>query len=307
MRLLFFGTSYFAVPSIEALCRSEHEVIGVVSQPDRPAGRGMNLTQTPVKKAALAIGLDVFTPEIARNTEFIELVRLLNPDALIVAAYGQILSQELLDIPRHGGINVHGSLLPKYRGAAPIQRAILLGEEVTGITIMQMDKGMDTGPIGLKLEIPINPDDNSGSLEDKLAQTGAHLLLEALDSLKLGKLQSTPQNNDDATYATAIKKEEGRINWEESVKQCHNRIRAFTPRPGAFTFWQGKYVKLWCTELTEGNGEPGEVLDVHEGITVACKEGALRLLEVQPEGKPRMPSSAFTNGHRVKQGQRFGS
>ncbi|MEI6513537.1 MAG: methionyl-tRNA formyltransferase, partial [bacterium] len=157
---MFFGTSFFAVPSIEALCRSEHEVIGVVSQPDRPAGRGMNLTQTPVKKAALAIGLDVFSPEIARNPEFIELVRLLNPDALIVAAYGQILPQELLDIPPHGGINVHGSLLPKYRGAAPIQRAILLGEEVTGITIMQMDKGMDTGPICLKREVPIDPDDN---------------------------------------------------------------------------------------------------------------------------------------------------
>lgn len=303
MRLAFFGAAAFAVPCLEALIAADHELLVVVSQPDRPTGRGMALTPTPVKNRALQLGLAVMTPENARSPEFTESIRELRPDALAVAAYGRILSRQLLDIPPYGGINVHGSLLPKYRGAAPIQHAILNGDTITGVTIMQMDKGMDTGDMLLKQELPIDPDDTCGTLEPKLAQLGAAMLVQVLANL--GDLKPQKQNHSEATFAPTITKADARIRWEETAQQCRCRIRAFTPRPGAFVFYKGKQVKLLDASVIQMDGEPSSVIETRGGLIVACAQNALRLDRVQPEGKAAMSGTDFINGFRLNPADRF--
>lgn len=267
----------------------------------------MALRETPVKKAASRFELPVYTPPRCRAPEFVEQVRALAPELIVLAAYGQILPASLLAIPPLGNLNLHASLLPKYRGAAPIQRAILEGETLTGVTIIQMTPELDAGDILAMAAEPIRPKDTYGSLEARLARLGAHLLLETLQHLQEGRLQPIPQEHSQATYAPPIKKEERFLQWQEPASRCHNRVRAFSPKPGAATFWRGRLVKIWSTHPEDGVGEPGVVLQVApEGILVACGEGALRLLELQPEGRNRLTARDFINGYRVQPGSRFG-
>lgn len=310
-RILFFGSGEFAVPALNVLHANDYPLLGVVSQPPKPAGRGMKLLSTPVHLAAEERSLPVWTPVKCRAPEFVEQVQALKPDLLVLAAYGQILPPSLLAIPLMGNWNIHASLLPAYRGAAPIQYALLNGERVTGVTIMEMVRELDAGDIYLQEAEPILPADDYGTLEAKLAALGAQLLLKALDMYRTGTLTRTPQNDSDATFAPLIRKEDLRLNWSESAERCHNRVRAFSPKPGAVTVWNGRRLKVWRTELADdvphdASKLPGDVVsaDAH-GMAVQCASGVLRLLEVQPEGKARMDALAFLNGYRVKVGDRF--
>jgi len=310
-RILFFGSGEFAVPALNALHTHAYPLIGVVSQPPKPAGRKMRLLPTPVQTAAEMRSLPVWTPIKCRAPEFVEQVRDWQPDLLVLAAYGQILPPALLSIPPIGNWNIHASLLPAYRGAAPIQYALLNGETVTGVTLMEMVRELDAGDIYLQAEEPILPSDDYGSLEAKLATLGAQLLLQSLEMHRAGTLTRTPQSHDQATFAPMIRKEDLMLNWAESAQRCHNRVRAFSPKPGAVASWNGRRLKIWRTELADDvphdpSKQPGEVLQANaHGIIAACAEGALRLLELQPEGKARMDARAFLNGYRIKPGDRF--
>ena len=306
MRIFFMGTSSFAVPSLRALLASGHEVVGVVTQPDRPAGRGRQLRLSPVKEAALEAGVPIHQPERVRNEGFIVEVRRLSPDALVVAAFGQIIPKAILDIPKFGGVNVHASLLPKYRGAAPVHHALMGGETHTGVTSMLMDPGLDTGPILLQREVEINPDENEGMLEARLAEVGAGLLMETFDRLERGEVTPVPQDDSLASYAPSVKREECEVNWEEDAVTIANRVRGCTPRPGAYTYWQGVPLKVWACRAVEcapSSGRPGEVLEVEpEGIIVRAGKGGILLTEVQPENRKRMPAPDFARGQRIGKG-----
>jgi methionyl-tRNA formyltransferase len=308
-RILFFGSGAFAVPALKRLHAADYPLLGVVSQPPKPAGRGMHLTKTPVHQVAESLGLPVWTPERCRNPAFIEQVRTLAPDLIVLAAYGKILPAELLQIAPLGNWNLHPSLLPKYRGAAPIQHAILNGETETGVTLMEMTPEMDAGDIYLQVVEPIDPAEDAGMVEQRLAERAASLLLEGLERLRQGTLTRTPQDHSQATYAPLIRKEDTFIRWEEPAEQCHNRVRAFSPKPGACTYWRGKLLKIWRTEpipSPEVPGEPGVLLQVHaDGLVVACGRGALRILELQPENRARMSAKAFINGYRPQPGERL--
>ncbi|HLV80921.1 MAG TPA: methionyl-tRNA formyltransferase, partial [Chthonomonadaceae bacterium] len=274
-RVVFFGTAEFAVPSLEALLEAGHDVLAVVTQPDKPQGRGRQLAASPVKKAAEAHGLPLLQPRRVRSDAFLEKMRALAPDALALAAFGQIIPQALLDLPPLGPINVHGSLLPKYRGAAPIQRALMAGETVTGITTMWMDATLDTGDILLAGSLPIAPDDTAGTLTSKMAELGARLLVETLDGLAAGTLARKPQDHSQATFAPAITPEDGLLRWEEPAEAVRNRIRGVSPRPGAFTAMKGRRVKVWAAEVAAPASEavaPGTVLEIRKnpsGVRVA--------------------------------------
>lgn len=309
MRILFMGTTNFAVPTLKALLASKHSVIGVVTQPDRPAGRGRQLRMSPVKEVALQAGIPIYQPESVRAEDFIALVRDLSPDAIVVAAFGQIIPRAILEIPRFGSINVHASLLPKYRGAAPVHYALFDGESVTGVTTMLMDPGLDTGPILLQREVPILPEDNQGTLESRLAEVGAELLLETLDRLEQGDVQPQPQDNSLATLAPSLRKEDCAIDWNQDARNIVNRIRGCTPRPGAYTFWQGSPLKIWHARVAREsgtNGAPGEVQEVSsEGIVVAAGQGAVLLMDVQPENRKRMQAVEFARGYRITSGATF--
>ena len=303
-RVLFFGTSEFAVPSLLALCRAGYDLPVVVTQPDRPTGRHLRLQPTPVRRAAEEQGLTVWTPEKVRRKEFIEQARALAPDVIVVAAFGQILPEALLRIPSSGwAVNVHASLLPKYRGAAPIQHAILNGETETGVTIMQMEPTLDTGPILLQRTCAILPEDDAGTLERKLAQLGADLLIETLRGLEQDAISPQPQEHSLATYAPPITREDSLIRWEETAPRIWCRVRAMSPKPGAGFFWNGKWVKVWkCLPASERTPQPpGSVLKVErQSIYVACGEGTvLQLLEVQPESRPRMSAGDWARGARL--------
>jgi methionyl-tRNA formyltransferase len=305
MTVLFFGTAAFAVPALEAIAASSHTILAVVTQPDRPSGRGLELRGSPVSAAAGRLGLTTHKPERSRAPGFVEQVRGIAPDVLVVAAYGQILPQALLDIPRHGGINIHASLLPRWRGAAPIERAIQHGDAVTGVTIMQMDAGMDTGDILLQRETPIGPDETAGELAARLSPVGAEIIVDALDRLPQG-LPRTPQDGAKATKAPMIKREEGRIDWSLPAQALYNLYRAFTPRPGVHFEHRARYVKALAVNLIKTSGVPGNVTGVSgEGIQVACGENGLLLTSVQPESKAPMPAAAFANGYGVKAGTNF--
>jgi methionyl-tRNA formyltransferase len=308
-RIVYFGSGAFAMPPLERLHAAGYPILAVVSQPPKPAGRGMCLQPTPVHRLAESQGLPVLTPTRARDPEFLAQLRALAPDLIVLASYGKILPQAALEIAPLGNWNLHGSLLPKYRGASPIQYALLNGERETGVTLMEMVAEMDAGDIYLQAVEPIHPDDDYGTLEARLAQRAASLLLEGLERLQAGTLTRTPQDHAAATYAPMITKDDTRIRWEEPAEQCRNRIRAFSPKPGAFTHWRGKTLKLWRAEVAPRTEDavPGTIIAcAPDDFRVACGEGALRLLEVQPESRPRMEIRAFLNGYRPQVEERLG-
>jgi methionyl-tRNA formyltransferase len=308
MRVLFFGTAEFAVPTLEALVAAEeHQIIAVVTQPDRPQGRGQRIGASPVKIAALRHGLEILQPPRVRAPRFIEHARALQPDVLVLAAFGQIIPQALLDLPPLGPINVHASLLPAYRGAAPIQHALLNGETVTGVTTLWMDATLDTGDILLQRAVPIDPSDTTGTLTPKLAQVGAELLLETIALLEAGQCPRVPQDHTKATYAPAITPEDAVVRWEESASRILNRIRALSPRPGVFAEIKGRRVKLWWGRIEEKHAaEPGLVCNVcNEGVAVGTGSGVFLLTEVQPESGRRMGAAEWARGARITIGDRF--
>lgn len=308
MRAVFMGTPEFAVPTLQALI-DHHQVEAVVTQPDKQRGRGKKVQFPPVKEKAVEHEIPVYQPQKARDEEFVEILREINPDVIVVVAYGQILPESILNIPKYGCINVHGSLLPKYRGAAPIQWAVLDGEEKTGITTMYMEKGLDTGDMIDKAEIVLDPKETAGTLHDKLMEIGANLLLETLEKLENETAVRIKQNDSESCYASMLTKEMGQIDFSKSACEIECLIRGMNPWPSAYTSLNGKTLKVWEAEvLTENSGEePGTVIDVtKDAIVAACKEGALKLLEVQMAGKKRMKVSAFLLGYQVEKGMKLG-
>jgi methionyl-tRNA formyltransferase len=301
LKVVFAGTPDFAAVALRALIDSRHQVIAVYTQPDRPAGRGRKLQASPVKKLAEENNIPVYQPESLKGDEQQQELKNLDADIMIVAAYGLILPQAVLDIPKMGCLNIHASLLPRWRGAAPIQRAILAGDSETGITIMQMNAGLDTGDMLSTTSCPINKAETGGSLHDKLAELGAHSLLTTLDDLQAGNLSAVPQDDELATYAHKLDKQEAQLDWQQSAQQLHNQVRAFNPWPVAFFMIEDKAVRVWQTEVideqdTSGN-LPGTVIRANKkGIDIACGQGALRLLQLQPPGKKPMDAASFLNG-----------
>lgn len=309
MRILFLGTSPFALPALRALRTAPaHKVLGIVTQPDRPQGRGGKVAASPVKEAAQEMGLPIYQPEKVRAKEFIGVVRELAPEVLVVAAFGQIIPQRMLDIAPRGGINVHGSLLPRWRGAAPMQYALMAGDPETGVTTMQMDAGLDTGDILLQAPLPLTDEDTLEALEPKLAQIGADLLMETLARLERGDCPRAAQDEDEVTLSPSLPPDIGALDWTRPARELHNLVRGVTPRPGAYTFWQSKRLKVWRTALAPGlyAGLPGTIQSVDaQGIIVGTGEGALRLMNVQPESKGRMDAAAWARGARLAAGQTF--
>lgn len=307
MRIVFMGTPDFAVGSLQALCESgKHEILAVVTQPDRPKGRGNKLLQTPVKEYALAQGLTVYQPQKVKTPEFVELLHELQPELIVVAAFGQFLSKEILELPKYGCINVHASLLPKYRGAAPIQYAIIKGEKESGVTIMQMDIGMDTGAMLDKVVVPIAENTTMGELHDALREQGAALLLQVIDKIATGTAVAEPQDDAQATYATLLDRSMEHIDWSKTAQEVHNLIRGFNPAPSTFTkLPNGKSLKIWGSKMTDKNSTAAAGTVIATGkhsFFVACGEGVLEITEVQPESKKRMPAQVFLNGRGVQEG-----
>lgn len=307
MRIVFMGTPDFAVGSLQALCESgKHEILAVVTQPDRPKGRGNKLLQTPVKEYALEQGLTVYQPQKVKTPEFVELLHELQPELIVVAAFGQFLSKEILELPKYGCINVHASLLPKYRGAAPIQYAIIKGEKESGVTIMQMDIGMDTGAMLDKVVVPIAENTTMGELHDALREQGAALLLQVIDKIAAGTAVAEPQDNELATYATLLDRSMEHIDWSKTAQEVHNLIRGFNPAPSTFTkLPNGKSLKIWGSKMTDKSSAAAAGTVIATGkhsFFVACGEGVLEITEVQPESKKRMPAQVFLNGRGVQEG-----
>jgi methionyl-tRNA formyltransferase len=311
--VIFMGSAELACPSLQTLADDPQlHLLGVVTQPDRPKGRNLKLEFSEVKKIALSRGLPVLQPERARNPGFVEELRTLAPELIVVVAYGQILPPAILALPRHGCLNVHTSLLPRYRGAAPIQWAILDGETETGVTIMKMDAGLDTGDILTQRAIPIRPEDNAQIVHDRLAALGAELLIETIPSYVSGKINPRPQPAQGLSYARKITREDGYLAWEDAAGKLINRIRAFTPWPGTFTSYaergSQKLLKIWEARVVDQSSPTaGEVLQADKhGIVVACGAGALNLLIVQPEGGRRMTAQEFLSGRDLKPGDKLG-
>ena len=340
MTIVFMGTAELSRASLEILAgNSRFSIAAVVTQPDKPKGRDLHLQPSPVKMLAEKLQLPVLQPGKARDEKFISELRGLKPDLIVVVAYGQLLPQAILDLPRHGCLNVHTSLLPKFRGAAPIQWAIASGETETGVTVMKMDAGLDTGPIVSQRRTPILPEDDSATLHDRLARLGAELLAQTIPDFVAGKIQPPPQPAKGASHAPKIKKEDGRIDWSQPAGMIWNRLRAFTPWPGAFTFFSGtgilpvkdgleacptkpQLLKIWKAEVVEKDSgrdsalrcpdaaarrpHPGEILSADKtGIIVSCGENALRILELQREGGKRLAAEQFLAGHPLKAGEKF--
>ena len=309
MRLVFLGTPAFAVPSLEALVAAGHEAAAVYTQPDRPKGRGGQVAASPVKDAALRLGLEVRQPPRIRRPEVVAELAALNAGIMIVVGYGQIIPQAILDLPRHGIVNVHASLLPKYRGAAPIQWAIANGEAVTGVTTMRIDAGLDTGAMLLKRETPIGPEETAVDLSARLAPMGAALLLETLAVIENGSVVPTPQDPSQATLAPILKKEDGRIDWNWPASKIANRWRGFQPWPGAFTTFRGQlfYLTRAFPSALETGLPPGRLILQDKRLFAACGEyTALELAEVQLEGRKRMPAAAFANGYHLADNETLG-
>ncbi|WP_337927357.1 methionyl-tRNA formyltransferase [Anaerotignum lactatifermentans] len=305
MRVIFMGTPDFAVPSLEALL-TKHEVVLVVTQPDKPKGRGKKMVPTPVKACALEHGIPVLQPEKVKEPEFVEQLRSYEPDLIAVTAFGQILSEPILEMPKYGCINVHGSLLPKYRGAAPMQWSIIDGEKVTGITTMYMAKGLDSGDMLLKAEVEITDEDTFATIHDKMAVTGANLLLDTLDQLEAGTLERIPQDHDAATYAPMITKETGHIDWSKNRQDIINLIRGLNPVPAAYTIYEEEVLKIFgavVSDVQADGAANGEIVAVvKKGFVVKCGDGCLLITEVQARGGKRMMTDAYLRGHAVKEG-----
>ncbi len=306
------GTPALARVCLEALLKEPgFQIVGVVTQPDRPKGRDLKLQPSPVKEAAVHAGLPVLQPAKARDPEFLAALRALQPDLIAVAAFGQILPGDILELPQHGCLNVHTSLLPKYRGAAPIQWAILNGDRETGVTIMRMDAGLDTGDILTQRATPIEPADNAQTLHDRLAQLGAELLVRTIPDYVAGKLSPQPQPTEGVSRAPKLKKEDGRVDWHLPARAIWNRVRAFTPWPGAFTFLPGqphaKLLKLWEAQVESDAGKPGEILRADgNGILIGCGAESLCVRSLQREGGRRLSAAEFLAGHPLKAGDKLG-
>jgi methionyl-tRNA formyltransferase len=306
MRVVFMGTPDFAVPTLQRLIESKHEVCAVFCQPDKPKGRGHKLQPPPVKTVALENNIDVYQPITLRNDEAIKLIENLSPDAIIVVAYGKILPKAVLDIPKYGCINVHGSILPKYRGAAPIQRAVLNGEEKTGVTIMHMAEGIDTGDIIQIKETAIGSDETSGELFDRLKEIGAELLVGTLTLIENGKAQRIPQNEEESTHAAMLQKSEAEISWDSSAEDIHNLVRGMNPWPVAYTTFRDENLKIYMTEPVEKQGEAGKLFSANGELFVYCGKDALKLLEIHPENKKRMNGKSFLLGRALQENESLG-
>ncbi|HYA23090.1 MAG TPA: methionyl-tRNA formyltransferase [Terriglobales bacterium] len=308
LELVFCGTPAFAVPTLEKLLEAGFPVSLVVTQPDRPRGRGMELASSPVKQRAIQFGLPVAQPErIKDNEEFRARLADIQPDAIIVVGYGRLIPQWMIDLPRFGNINLHASLLPKYRGAAPIQWAIARGETVTGVTTMRIDAGLDTGDILLQREVPIAPEDSAETLAPRLAAIGADLMIETLQGLAAGTVSPRAQDDNQATLAPTLKKEDGWTDFHRAAQEIWNRLRGFQPWPGAFTSFRSKNLNVWEARLAEAQTGPGELVVENNRLIVGCgQSSALELLVVQPEGRKRMSARDFIQGYKPRTGEFLG-
>ena len=309
MRLVFLGTPGFAVPSLEKLVEAGHQVCAVFTQPDRPKGRGQQMALSPVKEAAVRLGLEVHQPERVRRSESVELLRSLQADVMVVVGYGQIIPQTIIDLPRHGIVNVHGSLLPKYRGAAPLQWAVANGETRTGVTTMQINAGLDTGDMLLKAETEIAPGEDAVELGERLAVAGANLLIETLEKLAAGTLTPEPQNDTQATHAPILTKEDGLVDWRWTAPEIYNRSRGLLPWPGTYTTFRGQLLHLWKVKpaIDIETGIPGSIRARNRKLFVSCgNNSVLELLEVQLEGRKRIPADAFRNGQHLMDSEILG-
>lgn len=304
MQILFMGSATFAVPTLQALAASTHRVLEVVAQPDKPAGRGRHLTPCPVAAAARELGLPLYQPASVRKPEPLEHFRTLSPELIVIVAYGKILPPELLSIPKRGAINVHASLLPRYRGAAPINWAIANGERESGVTTMFINEELDAGDLLLSAATPIGADEDAAALYERLAPMGAELLLTTLEKLGRGEITPVPQEHSKATFAPILRKEDGRIDWSLPAHAIFNRIRGFAPWPGAFTTFEGRLLRIHRALPSEEPQQhlPGTVIEGSRRIVVAAGAGSLELLEVQPEGGRRMPVVDFLRGHAIAEG-----
>lgn len=299
MKIVFMGTPEFAEASLQKLLETDHQIVGVFTQPDKPKGRGYKLVAPPVKELALAHNIPVFQPQKMRDGTALEILQELQPDLIAVVAYGKILPKEILELPRYGCINVHGSLLPKYRGAGPIQWSVINGESVTGVTTMYMGEGLDTGDMILKKETPIGENETYGELHDRLKEIGAQALVETIELIEQGKAPREVQDDSLSSYAPMLDKQIARLDFTKDAQTLHNLIRGLSPWPVAHTTVDGKLLKIHRAVLADGKGQPGEVIDSKKFI-VACKEGALELLEVQLEGGKRMKGEDFLRGRKPK-------
>jgi len=309
--IIFMGTPSFSIPFLEALLEEGIAISCVITQPDKPKGRGLKRVPPPVKEFALKQGLKVLQPTRLKDPQVIKSIQDLDPEYIVVVAYGKIIPGEILSIPGKGCINVHPSLLPEYRGPSPIQQAILDGKTRTGITIMFLSEEMDAGDIILQEEIEISPEDTTATLTEKIMKVGPPLLIKALHGLETGELKPVPQQHELATYTRLIKKEDGLINWKDSAQTIYNKVRAYNPWPGAYTFYKGKRWILWHVEKGDDNfpsAAPGEIIDVSKkGIIVSTGRGNIRILELQEEGKKRMPVEDYLRGHKVERGIKLSS
>jgi methionyl-tRNA formyltransferase len=296
MRIVFIGTGEIGVPTLRALLKSEHEVVGVVTQPDKPVGRAQSIEPPPIKKTLTTIQMPLLQPARIKDRQATEQIGALKPDVIVVMAYGQILPRGVLEIPKVACLNLHASLLPRWRGAAPIQAAIASGDYKTGISVMHMDEGLDTGDVLLQRTIDILPSDTGGTLHDRLASLAPEALLESLELLAKERAPRTRQDNRFATYAPKLKREEGKIDWSASAEAIERRIRAFNPWPGAFIKFDGRNLKIFSAIVVAGDGSPGEILRSDKELVIAAGEGALSLREVQLEGKRRMTAEEFLRG-----------
>lgn len=308
MRVVFLGTPGFAVPSLNALISSGHEIAAVFTQPDRPKGRGKQVAESPVKRAARAVDLSILQPERIRRPEIVELLKGLAPEVMVVVGYGQIIPRTIIDLPKHGILNVHASLLPKYRGAAPIQWAIANGETQTGVTIMQIDAGLDTGDMLLKAPVAIDPDETAPELSARLALLGAELLIDALQQIARNTIHREKQNEAEATHARVLKKEDGLIDWSRPARHIYNRLRGFAPWPGVFTSFRRQQLLVLSARVAEHPPpSPGTLQSDNRRLFAGCGENsALEFLELQLSGKKRMSAQSFVNGYQPAENERLG-
>lgn len=309
MKIVYMGTPDFAVPPLRALTEAGYEISAVITQPDKPKGRGKTLLPTPVKEEALKRGIPVYQPEKVRDRKCVEFLREIQPDLIVVAAFGQMIPGEILELPRFGCVNIHASLLPRYRGASPVQRAVMDGEKESGVTIMKMGEGLDTGDMISRVIVPLDAEETGGSLFDKLALAGADLLTKTLPSIFDGTAVYEKQPEESPTpYAAMITKQMGLLDFGKNAEELECLVRGLNPWPSAYTFLSGKSLKVWKSRIGDGKGDPGSIVAVDkEGIHVACGKGVLILTEVQLEGKKRMDVQAFLRGFPLKEGMRFSS
>lgn len=302
MKTVFMGTPDFAVPCLKSVIAAGHSVEAVFTQPDKPKGRGYVLTPPPVKSAALEAGIPVFQPATLKDGEALRILSEISPDVIVVVAYGKLLPKEILELPKYGCVNVHASLLPRHRGASPIQWSIVCGDKVTGVTTMLMDIGMDTGDMLETVSTPIDPDENCESLHDRLSEMGAKLIVSTLKGLEDGSITPTPQPEEGVTKAPIIKKEMGHLDFSKPACELHNLVRGFNPWPAAYFMLEGKRCKVYKTALSDMSGRPGEVLESSGRLIIGCGEKALELIDIQLEGGKRMTADKLLLGHPVKQG-----